>query len=479
MYAIITRDESSIGAALLPIAGLPVVGRQLQWLMNMGCDRIAIELGDDFESDRVAEWLSRHALASSVTAVMSGRRLTPRQVAHRAGFPTAAPLLVLAANVLGNGDLARLFPSMTPDGLVADFEAPANLEDLDGAVIRIVDGERGSARKGSWPMRLARQSTIDGGGSSKRCRGPGWAVRIRSLSDAFRFSCALLERKLTSTTPHSSWLPEMHAAEQRPGVWIARGASISASAKLIAPVLIGSGAVVGPDCIVGPRAIIEPDAVLDRQVVLRNAVVLERTVVGGKLTLDGVAVEPRALTDLRTAERFDIDDVLIASERRPARLSVASRVIAAFVVAILAPVAALGRLLGHKPAPYRTVLVGDRAARISAGGSGWAPLDWMLRVVDVIRGVRGWVGVADEPLPAAPYGTVSPRLYLAALSAPRGVISIDEALVPDCSDVSSHVRGIAWYAHAKGVRLDLLLVWRRLLGRGTNVGFVPASEKTS
>ncbi|KYF57956.1 hypothetical protein BE08_15015, partial [Sorangium cellulosum] len=60
MYAIIARVAESPDAGLFSIAGRPLVSRQLQWLREIQCRRVAVQIGADAASMAVAAWLSEH-----------------------------------------------------------------------------------------------------------------------------------------------------------------------------------------------------------------------------------------------------------------------------------------------------------------------------------------------------------------------------------------------------------------------------------
>ena len=64
MLAVIHRNTPPSGAGALPLAGPPVVIRQLQWLHNLGCERVAIELGQDEQGEQVRRLVSEQKVLS-------------------------------------------------------------------------------------------------------------------------------------------------------------------------------------------------------------------------------------------------------------------------------------------------------------------------------------------------------------------------------------------------------------------------------
>src|SRR5580704_11913832 len=106
MRVVIQRAPDLPGAGLFPIAGQPLIARQLQWMRALGYQDIAVEIGPDAASMEMARGLKEEsALGVEVTLVMAGRHLTPREIARRAGFPEDAPVVALPSTVVGGGGL--------------------------------------------------------------------------------------------------------------------------------------------------------------------------------------------------------------------------------------------------------------------------------------------------------------------------------------------------------------------------------------
>jgi hypothetical protein len=87
--------------------------------------------------------------------------------------------------------------------------------------------------------------------------------------------------------------------EVRPGVWIGRNASVSASAEITAPAYIGENSRVGAGAQIGPFAVIAKDCLIAPGTIVRHAVIAPGTYAGNDLELDHVLVNKRHLSDVR------------------------------------------------------------------------------------------------------------------------------------------------------------------------------------
>jgi hypothetical protein len=325
MRAVIHQSPDFPCAGLFPVAGRPLIARQLQWLRMIGCEAIAVEIGPSAESAEIARWLTEEdAIGAGVSLVRTERCLSPREIARRAGFEGRAPLLVVPADVLAGGRV----------------EAPCD-----------ADGARGTAI-GSPPEALA--GRLSGGtlhvigarsAASRWAARPGWAVRVRSFADAMALSAAALDGRLSSRPSDPSWGIQVHAAEISPGIWVSRGALIEPGAEIIAPALIGSGAIVCAGARVGPRVTLGERSVVEADTVIRDALVFAGTIVGEGLTLAHVVVDPNGLRNPETGALREVRDPLVLTGRdRVFSTGHLTRALSRWVFFILSPAAALLRL---------------------------------------------------------------------------------------------------------------------------------------
>jgi hypothetical protein len=303
MLAVIYRGSTTPDLPLLPIAGRPLILRQLQWLRACGFDQVAVEVPDGADGSEVARCLQEDPLGWDVVPVATDAPLPPAEVARRAGFPEDVIVLGMQADSLGGGDLAQIYLLASslvakrgtgPSGdLVIQLPPPAFLPRPFGDLSLLL---LGACR-----------------GMGQVATGNGWGTSVRCAADAIALGAAVLEGRMRSLAP---WLL-IHAAERSPGVWVARGGRIETGAKVVPPVLVGAGALVRSGAQIGPRVYLGDRAVVERGAVLADALVAPATIVGEGVTAESVLLTPAGI---RHAERdgafLPIEDPLILASRR-------------------------------------------------------------------------------------------------------------------------------------------------------------------
>lgn len=429
MYAVIHEIESTSTPGLMPIAGRPLVARQIQWLRSARCKGIAVQIGSSAESVALGQWLARRdAIGTNVRLVMSGKALSPREIARRAGFPDAAHLLAIPADVLCGGDLEAIRAHASPEGTLVALPAPQALEEvLDGSAVRILGP--------------ATEPASDAGET--------WAIRIRSLADAFAVGVTVLEGRLSRQSGNGVLL---HASERERGVWASRGAYVDPTAKIIPPVLLGVDTIVRAGACVGPRVFLGDRSVVERGTRIDNSMVAPGTIVGEGLVLSQIAIDSRGTQDLFTGEHATIDETLLLAPRdKPHRGNLVWRSLTLVLLMLLAPI-----LL----AIYLKAAIEARFGRLKRMRRPSFPFLSML--LQAARGHRTFIGLSEwtDDLPTG----ISPALYWKSLAAPLGLITIDAGLVPDEADASTRLRARVYYMHEKNFILDFVLVLR-CLGR--------------
>lgn len=443
MFAVIYQIPARSGVGMIPLAGRPLIERQLQWLRAAGCQRVALEIGSDPESGALSRWLmEQEALRADVAVVLSSRPLGPAEVARRAGFPADAMYLALPADVIGDGDLTVLFRAASAGGARALAAPPPALRSrLSPGILRLI------GREGEAPAVI---------------EGAGWAARVGSVRDAMAIGSAALKGRLPAAGGDHIWPIQIHASEVAPGIWIARGARVDPGAELVAPALIGPDVIVRAGARVGPDAFIEGSSVVEAGATVVGATIEEGTIVGEGVLLKGCIASPRRVTELDNGLTAPIEDSLLVGGRRKRAASAWwVRLIALLGLALLAPVAclvyAVRALLGMKSWIARSASRREGALAYHEGMTGLWHVDLVPRLLDVVRGTRALVGVTPD-LPDMP--GVSPGLVLDAQMAPWGAINVERALSPEGGDVETKLRGRAWYAQAKSVRVDAELLKR-------------------
>lgn len=424
MHAIIHRSGRDLAYAM-DIAGRPLVFRQIQWLRTSGCDRIAVELPADDEGRAAAEVLSSMDWVGCELRLITTEAKAPAaELAARAGFPVEGAL-ALPADLLGDGDLARLYRYADRGGATVHLTAFPELPCwATGGALRIL-GVAGSALR--------------------HVRGPGHAVRIDGPRAALALSLAVLADRLPPREDRA-FVPLVHAAARSPGVWIARGAVVSRDAVVEGPCLIGRDAVVEPGARVGPAAIVGDRAVIEPGARVRSSMVDADVVVGEGLDVHAMRVQATGLIDLERDLNVVVDDPLLISSRSRGAggPTLAARSVSLALIGLLAPIALLAGGLG--PRSWSRALVAAIAA-----------------LLDVVRGRRALVGVdglRDLTLPSS-------TLAQAAARAPIGAIDVERALVEDPATLEDRLRARAWYAVSKSPRVDARLLVRALARRVT------------
>lgn len=378
------------------IAGAPMLVRQLEWLRRLGGARIAVEIDPSHAAwQALFAALDEHPIGAGVERVISAEPLGPAGVAARAGFGET-PYLAISTAVLGDCSLGALV-ELGP-GHKGMLRPIAGLEGCLGADVLLLDDAHPSIEAGV---------AID-----------GWGVLVRDRADANSLGAMALAREVPSIV--------VHAHEQRPGVWVARGAVISEEAKIHAPVFIGAsaiindGATIGPDVVIGARAIIEPRATVT------DAIVEADTIVGEGVLLERCTAQGATIVDWATNARATIDDPLIVAPREGRSRSLLSSLVALCLLVVIAPLS----LVLSPLRPMRDALIG------------------------LARGERCWIGVgASEDK-----GRDRSSLARMADSAPVGVFSIEQALyAPDATEEDRR-RSRAWYALSKSASVDLRLL---------------------
>lgn len=238
MDALIHLVPDAHHAPLFDVAGKPLVLRQIQWLRAAGCERIVIELPPGPLETEVARALDAEPLGSGIIRLPASS-LAPRLLAIEPDLGLSSRVLLLPANVLGDGDVVRALLKTSSDTIEVFFDPPSpKLTRLGGACAMLVG-----------PIESA----------LRRVRGPGWGALLRNEDDAFMLSLAILDGAVSAHNS-SAWAVQVHASRVSSGVWVARGAEVHDTAHLVRPVFIGAGAVVSRDAVVGPGVLVGQEA---------------------------------------------------------------------------------------------------------------------------------------------------------------------------------------------------------------------------
>jgi len=88
--------------------------------------------------------------------------------------------------------------------------------------------------------------------------------------------------------------------EVKPGVWIARNASIAATSGITPPIYIGENSKISAGARIGPFAVVGRDCLISPRTTVCHSVMAPGTYVGDNFTLEGVFVNKSELFDIRS-----------------------------------------------------------------------------------------------------------------------------------------------------------------------------------
>ena len=223
-----TSEDGHVGAGAQDIADRPLLVRQLQFLRDCGVEDVCVEVCEGPHAAARAQFLLSHDPLMAHVQVFQARihfRQQSSRGARGSRKMSCFSLCLLTSLSTPNPTYKSLRPHATCSGLLRGLMA------------------------NTWSCTCARAQA-----TRRRLRldTAGWAMRVATLKDAHTLSCAALERQTAGLM--------LHAAELRPGVWLARGARVSPDATLTAPVWVGvgdarvfAGAKIGPRAVLGPR----------------------------------------------------------------------------------------------------------------------------------------------------------------------------------------------------------------------------------
>jgi carbonic anhydrase/acetyltransferase-like protein (isoleucine patch superfamily) len=102
-----------------------------------------------------------------------------------------------------------------------------------------------------------------------------------------------------------------NGTEVRPGLWIAEGAQIARSARLVAPAYIGKGVKVADDCLITRCSTVEANSYVDFGTAVEDSSILPETYVGIGLDLSHSVVEGSEILNLQHNVRLRISDPVV------------------------------------------------------------------------------------------------------------------------------------------------------------------------
>lgn len=130
----------------------------------------------------------------------------------------------------------------------------------------------------------------------------GYVNRLENAAEVRRLVC-------DSLTGQCRLRPA--AFEVKPGIWIAQGAQVERSARIVAPAFLGSGVTVADQCLITRGTNLEANSQVDYGTVVEDSSVLANTYVGIGLDLSHSVVDGTELMNTRHGIKFNVSDPAI------------------------------------------------------------------------------------------------------------------------------------------------------------------------
>jgi hypothetical protein len=421
--AVIFELPEHLGVGALDLAGRPLLVRQLQTLRELGIEDVVVEVADGPQAWERAAWLlGSDPLFSRVIVIPSAKPLGVEELAGRVGLGPSEPFVAWPADIVLQaqipvGDRPARYQLSPPTGV---HDAPLEMS----VRTRVRDATE------AQPV-------------------PGWGARVTNHESAHALACAALEGKAAGML--------VHAAEVRPGVWLARGARVSPDAQLVPPAFVGPDARVFARAQVGPRAIIGQAAVVEREAVVTDAALAPHTILGEGARVSGAFADFQGMVNFADGARSAVRDSLVLATRRAPKTALSSRLVAALLVGLLALpwlLGALARRLSGRPVMQA---LPSQHGRVHVGALGVPLIDLVPALLDVVLGRRDLVGISDRRAIEAASRGGHPSFR-------PGAFDLSAAMAPGAS-TATLLRMWRWYRAHKNAALDRTL-WRQRAPEG-------------
>jgi hypothetical protein len=436
MRAVIWELPGSVGVGALDVAGRPLLIRQLQFLRDVGIEDVVVEIAEGPDAaERAALLLGPDPLCTNVCVIPSASPLGLEELAGRAGIPHDELILSLPADLALHASLDLQVKEPTS----FELDSPSGLHESS--------------------VRVDVRTRRNGPSESLVRKAPGWAARIRHHEAAHALGCAIL-------LGHAPGLM-IHAAQVRPGVWLARGARVAHDAQLVPPVLIGGEARVFAKAQVGPRAIVGHASVVEREAVISESSIAKATIVGEGARIHGAHAEPHGMISFADLSYVPVDDALVLTCREPPATAWSSRALALLLCVLLVLPWLLGTLVRRALGRPSVRALQTRWGDLHVGQSGMSLVDLFPPLLDVVLGRRDLVGINDPE--ALEKACTQDHEYLRP-----GAFDLSRALAPGAS-TATLMRMWRWYRAHKSRALDRAL-WRQRAHRDTRD--LPVVSKT-
>ncbi len=310
---------------LLPIVNVPFLERQLQWLAEYGVDEAVLSLGylpdaftEHFSDERFGDMKLRFVVEHEPLGTAGGIRFAAEGINER--------IVVCNGDVLTDLDLGAFVEFHEERGAEATISL-ARVDDPsafgvvptrdDGEVIAFVEKPPREQAPTNWinagtyvlepsvlasiPPRLnvsiERETfprMLERPGRLYAMKAAGYWLDIGTPAKYFEAHLDVLEGKVGLP-------PSPGAREQAPGVWLEPGATIDATATLIAPVLIGARASIGAGATIR-RSVVGADSSIGAGANVTDSVIFGGVVITAGDVVQGSAVASEARLALEGAQ---------------------------------------------------------------------------------------------------------------------------------------------------------------------------------
>jgi hypothetical protein len=286
-----------------PIAGAPLLVRQLEWLRGAGVTRVAINRVAEEPLPRgLGERSLRHTSVEA-TWIPSARPLGPSELAERVEHEDG-PVIVVPHARLGSVDLRAGWQVAAETG-----------EDVwvTCGPLRVWVAHLGGARRVTRRIALA-----------------GWMQEVTSEPVAQSLSEQVLLGQRQGI--------EVRGSAIAPGIWHARGALAVRGAVLLAPCYLGRGSLVAERAQVGPGGLLGEHAIVEEGARVVHGRVAPGVVVGQGVLVQEACAMPGRL-ERHTGAVVELADPLLLGA--PADGDWVPRLAAALALSAVGPLAAL------------------------------------------------------------------------------------------------------------------------------------------
>ncbi len=268
---------------LLPLLDKPLLYRVIERLVELGCRRLVVLLGDEANSYREAIGNSeRWGCRVDYHYLVNASELGP--ILFRAGLDDAEGCWLAEAN--GLPDAARLqeIARMTPGQLLCQQR----------------DGQDSWAGWAWLPASWLRERSLSG-------QRDALAQRLLATPGLTRNSVDTLLRARRPTELLDAGMALL-VQEVADPVRIGRGCRIDPSARLVPPVWLGRHVHLAANTVIGPHAVIGNGAMIGQGSQVNHSLVQPYTCVGEGLELDHAIAAPKRLANTRLDTLVEIPD---------------------------------------------------------------------------------------------------------------------------------------------------------------------------